>query len=71
MWRVYRAAGREWPVLSPDEVIDFKIAEAVYLKVQKEEADAQNKQMREDWKKKTEDLRTRVETGGGAVGQVR
>lgn len=70
MWRVYRAAGRPWPVLSSDDVIDFKVAEAVLIKTQQEEADAQDKKMREDWKKKTDDLRERVETGGGIVQQA-
>lgn len=71
MWRVLREAGRPWPVLSEDAVTDFKVAEAVYVKVKHEEADAHKKQMREDWKKRTEDLRTRVETSGGSVADVR
>lgn len=70
MWRAYRAAGREWPVLSSDEVVDFKVMEAVALKIQKEDADAHDKQMRKDWKRKTEDLRTRVESGGGITQPV-
>lgn len=44
--------------------------EAVALKIQKEDADAHDKQMRKDWKRKTEDLRTRVESGGGITQPV-
>jgi PHD/YefM family antitoxin component YafN of YafNO toxin-antitoxin module len=38
MWRVCKEAGRPWPVLCPeDDVIDYMVMEAVYLKVQKQD----------------------------------
>lgn len=37
LWRVYREAGRPWPVISDDDVLDFMIMEAVALKAKKEE----------------------------------
>lgn len=51
MWRVCREAGRPWPVLSEDSVIDYMVMEAVYLKVQEEERAAQKEQERREWKK--------------------
>jgi hypothetical protein len=42
MFRVYKEAGRPWPVLCPeDDVIDYMVMEAVSLKVRKEDRDAQ------------------------------
>lgn len=37
MWRVFRDAGRPWPVLCDDDVIDYMVMEAVALKAKKEE----------------------------------
>jgi hypothetical protein len=51
MWRVYRAANRPWPVLSPDPVIDYMIMEAVAIKAKHEEDTAVEEQKREDFKK--------------------
>lgn len=50
MWRVYRAANRPWPVISPDPVIDYMVMEAVYLKVQVEDAQAEKQREIADWK---------------------
>lgn len=33
IWRVAKAAGREFPTLVEDDVLDYLITEAVYLKV--------------------------------------
>lgn len=41
MWRVCRAAGRPWPVLSDDPVVDYMVMEAVYIKANQEEERAQ------------------------------
>ena len=40
LWRASRAAGRPWPQISDDDVIDFQVMEAVYLKVEAEDAKA-------------------------------
>jgi hypothetical protein len=51
MWRTLRDAGRPWPVLSEDDVLDYMVMEAVAVKVRHEEAEAQKKAEREAWKK--------------------
>lgn len=40
MWRVLRSAGRPWPVLSEDDVLDYMVMEAVKLKVDLEDEEA-------------------------------
>lgn len=37
MWRVCKAAGRPWPKLSDDDVIDYMVMEAVALKINRED----------------------------------
>lgn len=52
MWRVYKDAGRPWPVLCPeDDVIDYMVMEAVALKARKAEDDDRKHAEREQWKK--------------------
>lgn len=50
MWRVHRAANRPWPILSDDPIVDYMVMEAVFLRVQQEEADAEKERARKDWK---------------------
>lgn len=50
MWRVYRAANRPWPVLSPDPVIDYMIMEAVAIKAKQEEETSEQRKAREKFK---------------------
>ncbi len=48
MWRVCKSAGRPWPVLAPgDDVLDYMIMEAVALKVNKQDTDAQEEAERQ------------------------
>ncbi len=56
MWRVLRAANRPWPVLSDDPVIDYMVMEAVFLKAQAEEQQAEKDRQIADWKKDTSKL---------------
>lgn len=51
MWRVCKSAGRPWPVICEDDVLDFMICEAVALKVRKEDEAAQKEAERNQWKK--------------------
>lgn len=51
MWRTYKAAGRPWPKLSDDDVLDYMVMEAVAMKVRKEDAEIAKKQEREAFKK--------------------
>jgi hypothetical protein len=59
MWRTYKEAGRPWPVLDDDPIIDYMIMEAVYLKVLREERDAQKeaeeREVKERWKQEAQD----------------
>lgn len=50
MWRAHKAAGRPWPTLSDDDVLDYMIMEAVAMKVRKEDAEAEKKAEREAFK---------------------
>ena len=56
MWRVYKEAGRPWPVLSDDDVLDYMVMEAVALKVQSENRQAEEEAAKQEeireWKKK-------------------
>lgn len=56
MWRVYKASGRPWPVLCPDDdVLDYMVMEAVFIRAQQEDQRAQEQaekdQARKNWKK--------------------
>lgn len=51
MWRANLAAGRPWPTLSEDSVLDFMIMEAVSLKIRKEDREAEKARERERFKK--------------------
>lgn len=53
MWRVYKEAGREFPKLSKDDVIDYAIIEALTVKAAKEQQEAEKAREREEWKRKT------------------
>lgn len=56
MWRVCRAANRPWPVLSEDPVIDYMVMEAVFLKVQAEDRQAEKDRKIAEWKQDTTKL---------------
>ena len=56
LWRACKAAGRPWPVLCPeDDVVDFMVMEAVYLKVLNLEQADQEKQHIKNWKKQQQE----------------
>lgn len=57
MWRVHKEAGRPWPTLSPDPVLDYMVMEAVYLRVKKREQEERKAAEREQWKKDREALK--------------
>jgi hypothetical protein len=63
MWRVCKEAGRPWPILSDDSVIDYMVMEAVALKVRKADEKAQKEAEREQWKKEQKE-RLKKEVGG-------
>jgi hypothetical protein len=52
LWRVCKEAGRPWPTVSDDPVLDYMVMEAVYLKVRKEDEKAAKAAEREEWKKR-------------------
>lgn len=49
MWRVCKEAGRPWPKLSDDDVIDYMVMEAVALRAAKEAEKAQKAAERKQW----------------------
>lgn len=51
MWRASLAGRRPWPKLSDDDVIDFMIMEAVALKIQKEDREAEQVREKKSFKK--------------------
>lgn len=51
MWRICKEAGRSWPVISEDPVIDYMIMEAVALRVHAEDDKQRKAKEREEWKK--------------------
>lgn len=56
LWRTSKEAGRPFPVLDEDDVIDFMIVEAISARVNKEELDLQKKKKVADWKHDKEGL---------------
>lgn len=56
LWRACKEAGRSWPVLDDDEVIDFQIMEAVALKVNREDKKEAQKRKGEEFKHDEEGL---------------
>jgi hypothetical protein len=51
MWRVCKEAGRPWPVICDDDVVDYMVMEAVALAVRKEDDEEVKRQERERFKK--------------------
>ncbi len=51
MWRVCKEAGRPWPVISDDTVLDYMVMEAVALKFAEEERKAAKQQEIKQWQK--------------------
>jgi hypothetical protein len=58
MWRVYKAGGRPWPVICPeDDVLDYMVMEAVSIKAamedkkrqEEEKAEAERKEYKSDF----------------------
>lgn len=58
MWRVHKEAGRPWPIICPeDDVLDYMVMEAIYLRARKEEEKAHKDAER---KRKVEEERQRL-----------
>lgn len=57
MWRVHKEAGRPWPVLSEDPVMDYMVMEAVYLRVKKREKKEREQAERDEFKKDRDKLK--------------
>lgn len=51
LWLAYREAGRPFPKLSDDDVLDFLGVEAIRLKIGEEQRAGQDAKEREDWRK--------------------
>lgn len=60
VWRVCKAAGRSFPRVSDDDVIDFLVTEAVYVKASREDQEAAKQQGVENWKQGHNDLRQKL-----------
>lgn len=50
LWRAHKEAGRPWPTLDEDEVIDYLVMEAVAVKAAQTEKEEREQQKREEWK---------------------
>ena len=57
MWRVHKEAGRPWPVLSEDPVVDYMVMEAVAIRVREEDRAAEKQRQIEEWKKNRDHLK--------------
>jgi hypothetical protein len=59
IWRVAKAAGREFPKLVEDDVLDYLITEAVFIKASQEDEkfqkEAEDKQKRKQWKEEAKE----------------
>ncbi len=65
MWQVCKEAGRPFPTMDSDDVIDFQIIEAIAIKVAKEEEKAAKKAKAAEWKKDREGIDRLKELSGG------
>lgn len=65
LWRTCKEAGRPWPVLDDDDVIDYMIMEAVAVKSTKVEQEAQKREEQKAWKKDDEGLKGLKSIAGG------
>lgn len=54
---MHKEAGRPWPQLSEDPVIDYMVMEAVALRVREEDEEAEKKRKRDEWKKEVGHLK--------------
>lgn len=61
-WRVHKAAGRPYPKVCADEVVDYLVIEALALKAGKEREDAEVEAKKQAWKSQTDELRKRAGT---------
>jgi hypothetical protein len=61
LWRTCKEAGRPFPKVSEDDVIDFMVMEAVAVKVNKEDQEAQKKREKEEWKKRAKEGNTELD----------
>lgn len=53
LWRVCKAAGRPWPIIVPeDDVLDYMVMEAMFLKIQSQDKEAAKEAERQAWKAK-------------------
>ena len=60
MFRVFKEAGRPWPEISDDDVVDYMVMEAVAIKVRLEDEElrkeAEDKKRRDAWKEDLSEL---------------
>lgn len=57
LWRANKQAGRPWPKISDDDVIDFMVMEAISLKVQLEDVERDKKARKEAERKSYKDTK--------------
>jgi hypothetical protein len=59
IWRTLKAAGKPFPDFTDDDVLNYLITEAVFIKATEEEAvarkQAEKEREREDWKKEQQE----------------
>lgn len=55
-WHAFKEAGRPWPQLDEDDVIDFMIMEAVAVAASKQTQEQEKSSERKSWKQDREGL---------------
>lgn len=65
LWRVCKEAGRPWPVIDSDDVIDFMIMEAVALRIDRIEKERAKEKQAKEFKKDKAGLDKLREIAGG------
>lgn len=53
LWRVCKQAGRPWPTLDDDDVIDYLVMEAVAVKASEIEREAEKEQEVDKWRQES------------------
>lgn len=65
LWNACKEAGRPWPTLDEDDVIDFMIMEAVAIKSRQQSKEVEQAKERKDWRNDSsglDDLRRAAST---------
>lgn len=60
IWAINKEAGRPFPRVSSDDVIDYMVIEALALSAMQDRKKGEDDRVKREWQAKTDELRKRV-----------